>query len=809
LSQRPLLARIADALLALSGERATLTAPVQDSRAILPAPFPSGQSTGGKGGVQMVRAATPGEIKTYGSEVRKIGFQKHPVVHACFRAIADIFASIPLVVLKDRLDEDSRVPVTHPLQILLDTPAPRITARQLRARFCTDFLGYGNALWKMDRAGRRIRSLRPINAEAIQNVWVDAEGDAAIYSYSDWNGVVREARVEDVVHFRDLEMPRPYYPDVFGYPRGATALQSIVTDLEASNYTRQVLKNDGTPTMAVLLDEGVDQEDADAMKARYREKVVTRGMRADPAFFAGVKDVKALGFTLSELEFPDLRRVSREDICSAYGVDPRMIGAGSASNDGGLSGVQYAEARRRLIQHTIEPLLSAFCDELNAWLAPEFGDVWVAPDNDILRDLVENDEETSLRVEREVKGSLRTWQEGRRALKLSDKPDPKESLMLPLGVQLLPVAVAFTDPALSVTPGGGTPEALKTPAGEGGEGGEGEGAAKPAEGGAAAAGDDDELNEDGKKGERAMGEAVAVDGSAEKVNAAPLDPRYVRWRSQNDVLDAEEAKYGLIARSLFAVEKKRIVAIFNRAAEGQVTEVGAVGSRAKKGADSMPGWADPILEEAVRRALLEYAKGGDLWLGWVESFRELVKRTFLKGATDAVTGIKTGGGAFNFQLSNPYVQKAVEDRVTRLATLITEDTARQVTAAVRAGEAAGFNIAEIARLIETTAYGENMTANRARTIARTESALAFSQGGWDQAKEAGIFRSKEWLAFEDNVTRETHLGCMAEGRIPLDQPFASNGLLYPLDPSGEAAEVINCRCTLVYYDEDPPTKAAQ
>jgi hypothetical protein len=41
---------------------------------------------------------------------------------------------------------------------------------------------------------------------------------------------------------------------------------------------------------------------------------------------------------------------------------------------------------------------------------------------------------------------------------------------------------------------------------------------------------------------------------------------------------------------------------------------------------------------------------------------------------------------------------------------------------------------------------------------------------------------------------------MAEGRIPFNDRFASNGLQYPLDPAGDAAEVINCRCVLAYYD---------
>jgi hypothetical protein len=118
-----------------------------------------------------------------------------------------------------------------------------------------------------------------------------------------------------------------------------------------------------------------------------------------------------------------------------------------------------------------------------------------------------------------------------------------------------------------------------------------------------------------------------------------------------------------------------------------------------------------------------------------------------------------------------------------------------------------LSVAETARLIQATAYGEQMSDVRATRIARTESAAAMSQGGWDQAQQANkdagvdIFTHKEWLAFADNETRTTHTEAMNEGRIPIEQAFASNQMQYPLDPAGDAAEVINCRCVLAYYTD--------
>ena len=406
--------------------------------------FPAGAQQ-----MQLVRTADPSEYRRDGRTVRIQGFNAHPVVHACIRVVADIMASVPLVVLKERGDYESRVGDDHPLQKLLDYPGPRFTARQFRARFAVDFLGYGNAFFAMERPGetRPPIALRPVNPESMQQVWIDTEGDPRRYDYANWAGLIVNVPTEDMLHFRDLEMGRPFEADVFGYPRGATAIGSLLADNEATQYVRQVVTNDGTPTFAVLMADEASTEDAVAMQDRYTARVVSRGKRGVPAFFGAVKDIKPLGFTLSDLEFPDLRRVAREDICAAFGVDPRMIGIASASSDAGLSGIQYAEARARLVQHTIEPMFSAFEDELNHWLAPEFGDVWVTYDHDMLRDLVENDTETSTRVRAEYSEGLRTWEESRRAIKLSPLPEPTDSILKVAGRDMIPAALAVIDPS--------------------------------------------------------------------------------------------------------------------------------------------------------------------------------------------------------------------------------------------------------------------------------------------------------------------------------------------------------------------------
>jgi uncharacterized protein with gpF-like domain len=90
----------------------------------------------------------------------------------------------------------------------------------------------------------------------------------------------------------------------------------------------------------------------------------------------------------------------------------------------------------------------------------------------------------------------------------------------------------------------------------------------------------------------------------------------------------------------------------------------------------------------------------------------------------------------------------------------------------------------------------NMSASRALLIARTESGSAVNGGSMLYYENEGVTK-KSWVTSHDELVRETHRECEAEGAISMDRSF-SNGLLYPQDQSnGDASEVCNCRCSIL------------
>lgn len=121
----------------------------------------------------------------------------------------------------------------------------------------------------------------------------------------------------------------------------------------------------------------------------------------------------------------------------------------------------------------------------------------------------------------------------------------------------------------------------------------------------------------------------------------------------------------------------------------------------------------------------------------------------------------------------------------KLKTVIAQEISR--------GIASGLSYRDIARNI-SNASGSGLY--NAKRITRTEGHRVQQTSARDAqyaAKAKGADVLKQWDAALDARTRDSHARVDGEIR-ELDEKF-SNGLRFPGDPHGSAAEVVNCRCT--------------
>ena len=121
---------------------------------------------------------------------------------------------------------------------------------------------------------------------------------------------------------------------------------------------------------------------------------------------------------------------------------------------------------------------------------------------------------------------------------------------------------------------------------------------------------------------------------------------------------------------------------------------------------------------------------------------------------------------------------------------------RQISACVTSSILQGKSIKGMADDLQTRIPTMNRTS--AIRTARTAVTGAQNAGRIDSytaAKKMGIKLKKEWLATLDGRTRHSH--AMLDGEQVDNEKKFSNGCIFPGDPNGPAAEIYNCRCTLI------------
>lgn len=89
---------------------------------------------------------------------------------------------------------------------------------------------------------------------------------------------------------------------------------------------------------------------------------------------------------------------------------------------------------------------------------------------------------------------------------------------------------------------------------------------------------------------------------------------------------------------------------------------------------------------------------------------------------------------------------------------------------------------------------------QALRIARTETTFASAFAAMRAASQSNFEMTKEWISVKDKRTRTDHLIENSQ-IVDFNDPFImadGTQMMYPGDPKGSAAQVINCRCTLAF-----------
>lgn len=195
---------------------------------------------------------------------------------------------------------------------------------------------------------------------------------------------------------------------------------------------------------------------------------------------------------------------------------------------------------------------------------------------------------------------------------------------------------------------------------------------------------------------------------------------------------------------------------------------------------------DSIDSNMVADALLElYLKAGGEWAFFVE--RHLRK--------DKV--IKKLPFSFNLRISR-LIRNEFGPDILNMANNITQTTKDRIRTVLRDNLDASFD--QIVKILRSP----ELTAARARLIARTETVAATNGAAIENAKAFVIPMRKRWSAVLDGRTRKDHetldgqtVG-MNEKFSVVDKDGITRQMSAPGDKEGGPAQVCNCRCVVVF-----------
>jgi uncharacterized protein with gpF-like domain len=139
------------------------------------------------------------------------------------------------------------------------------------------------------------------------------------------------------------------------------------------------------------------------------------------------------------------------------------------------------------------------------------------------------------------------------------------------------------------------------------------------------------------------------------------------------------------------------------------------------------------------------------------------------------------------------------------ARLIASTDSDSIVSVVEQGMLEGASIPQISKSIQQKT---SLTASRAIVVSRTETHGAATFAVMESAREAetelGIQLMKQWIATDDDRTRDIHAEMIGSDPIPMDEMFYVGGeyMDRPNDRSASPENYINCRCQVVFSERE-------
>ncbi len=242
-------------------------------------------------------------------------------VFACVSKIAKTVASLPVHVY-EKAGERGRKAVDHPLNEILGGMANTIaTGLTVRETLLTNLLLWGNAYAEILRVGDVVVGLVPIQSSRVSPQWDDS-GTRLVFEVLQDSGPPIVMQPEDVLHVPGLSLNGVVGMSVIGAHRESLGLTQAATTFGSSFFG-----NGAQPGgfLNFAKDCGLSDEQMDLLVQRFNEQFQgTKRAHRVGRLHDGVT-FSQLGMPLDDMQFLELRKFQRIEICGLFDVPPAMI----------------------------------------------------------------------------------------------------------------------------------------------------------------------------------------------------------------------------------------------------------------------------------------------------------------------------------------------------------------------------------------------------------------------------------------------------------------------------------------------------
>lgn len=286
--------------------------------------------------------------------------QYNGIVYACVSAIAEEVATAEHYIKKlDRNNEYQRMATQHEFMRLLDKPNPLMTKYELLEATQSFIEMAGEVFWifalgEITKRPKEVYLMRPDKME----VAIDDDGSVKGYVLIKKHGERVLFMPQEILHFKMFNPYNSY--------RGLGTVQAAMTYIEtekfASEFRRNFLYNNATPTGILSLQKNVNKEVAEKFKRMWSEGL-TGTENAGKIAIVREMDVKfeKIGLSLGDIDLKALGDLTEESIMKMFRVPKGIL---AISDESGLGRASVETLEYIFMKRVVDPKIKRIDDIL-------------------------------------------------------------------------------------------------------------------------------------------------------------------------------------------------------------------------------------------------------------------------------------------------------------------------------------------------------------------------------------------------------------------------------------------------------------